>query len=85
MRRNSLVLSKAESGPCSKAQLLKHKSLLVLLMAADFVVYRSVRLQDLDFDENNSKLYKVKERKDRYVPLSIHLMRGLNTLQLKNQ
>jgi hypothetical protein len=24
---------------------------------------RSVRLQDLDFDENNSKLYKVKERK----------------------
>jgi hypothetical protein len=23
---------------------------------------RSVRLQDLDFDENNSKLYKVKER-----------------------
>jgi integrase len=45
---------------------------------------RSVRLQDLDFDENNSKLYKVKERVT--LPLSIHLIRGLkNTLQLKNQ
>jgi hypothetical protein len=26
-------------------------------------VWRSLRLQDLDFDENNSKLYKVKERR----------------------
>jgi integrase len=44
-----------------------------------------VRLQDLDFDENN-KVVQGKGKKDRYVPLSIHLIRGLkNTLQLKNQ
>jgi hypothetical protein len=45
---------------------------------------RSVRLQDLDFDENNSKWYKVKERKDRYVPLSFNLI-GIKKYAPKNQ
>jgi integrase len=47
---------------------------------------RSVRLQDLDFDRKQLKVVQGKGKKDRYVPLSIHLIRGLkNTLQLKNQ
>jgi integrase len=37
---------------------------------------RSVRLQDLDFDRKQLKV-KGKGKKDRYVPLSIHLIRGL--------
>jgi hypothetical protein len=46
---------------------------------------RSVRLQDLDFDENNSKLYKVKERRPLRTTFD-SFIRGLkNTLQLKNQ
>jgi integrase len=43
-----------------------------------------VRLQDLDFDRKQLKVVQGKGKKDRYVPLSIHLIRGLkNTLQLK--
>jgi integrase len=42
------------------------------------------RLQDLDFDRKQLKVVQGKGKKDRYVPLSIHLIRGLkNTLQLK--
>jgi site-specific recombinase XerD len=39
---------------------------------------RSVRLQDLDFDREQLKVVQGKE-KDRYVPLSKHLIRGLKT------
>jgi integrase len=43
---------------------------------------RSVRLQDLDFDREQLKVVV----KDRYVPLSKHLIRGLKpTLQPKSQ
>jgi integrase len=46
---------------------------------------RSVRLQDLDFDREQLKVVQGKE-KDRYVPLSKHLIRGLKpTLQPKSQ
>jgi integrase len=38
---------------------------------------RSVRLQDLDFDRKQLKVVQGKGKKDRYVPLSIHLIRGL--------
>jgi integrase len=39
---------------------------------------RSVRLQDLDFDREQLKVVQGKV-KDRYVPLSKHLIRGLKT------
>jgi integrase len=46
---------------------------------------RSVRLQDLDFDREQLKVVQGKE-KDRYVPLSKHLIRGLKpTLQPKTK
>jgi site-specific recombinase XerD len=38
---------------------------------------RSVRLQDLDFDRKQLKVVQGKGKKDRYVPLSEHLIRGL--------
>jgi integrase len=47
-------------------------------MAADCCMEaRSVRLQDLDFDRKQLKVVQGKGKKDRYVPLSIHLIRGL--------
>ena len=38
---------------------------------------RSVRLQDVDFDRKQLKIVQGKGSKDRYVPLSEHLIRGL--------
>jgi integrase len=40
---------------------------------------RSVRLQDLDFDREQLKVVQGKGKRDRYVPLSKHLIRGLKT------
>jgi integrase len=40
---------------------------------------RSVRLQDLDFDENNSKSYKEKEKKTAMSTFN-HLIRGLQKI-----
>jgi integrase len=42
------------------------------------VVWKSVRLQDLDFDREQLSRIR-KDEKDRYVPLSKHLIRGLKT------
>jgi integrase len=80
-----VVLSKVEV--CSKAQSCSNiKSLLVYFMAGlRCMEARSVR-QDLDFDRKQLKVVQGKGKKDRYVPLSIHLIRGLkNTLQLKTK
>jgi site-specific recombinase XerD len=44
-------------------------------MAADFCWKFVRRLQDLDFDRKQLKVVQGKGKKDRYVPLSIHLMR----------
>ena len=38
---------------------------------------RSVRLQDLDFDRKQLIVVQGKGKKDRYVPLSEHLIGGL--------
>jgi integrase len=55
-------------------------------MAADFCMEaRSVRLQDLDFDRKQLKVVQGKGKKDRYVPLSIHLIRGLKYIAAENQ
>ena len=40
---------------------------------------RSVRLQDLDFDRKQLRVVQGKGKKDRYVPLSEHLIRGLKS------
>ena len=61
------------------AQLLKHKILVGLLYGCGLrcMEARSVRLTDLDFDRKQLHIKQSKGRKDRIVPLSEHLIRGL--------
>ncbi|WP_235973064.1 tyrosine-type recombinase/integrase, partial [Flavobacterium undicola] len=75
-----VVLSKEEVWSLLvHAKLLKHKILIGLLYGCGLrcMEVRSVRLQDLDFDRKQLKVVQGKGKKDRYVPLSIHLIRGL--------
>ena len=75
-----VVLSKAEVWAMLQgAKLLKHKILIGLLYGCGLrcMEARSVRLLDLDFDRKQLKVVQGKGKKDRYVPLSVHLIRGL--------
>ncbi|OWP73969.1 integrase, partial [Flavobacterium oreochromis] len=59
--------------------LLKNKILIGLLYGCGLrcMEVRSVRVQDLDFDRKQLKVVQGKGKKDRYLPLSAHLIRGL--------
>jgi integrase/recombinase XerD len=61
------------------SHLLKHRILVGLLYGCGLrcLEARSVRLQDLDFDRKQLRVVQGKGKKDRYVPLSEHLIRGL--------
>lgn len=75
-----VVLSKEEVwAMLQNAKLLKHRILIGLLYGCGLrcMEARSVRLQDLDFDRKQLKVVQGKGKKDRYVPLSEHLIRGL--------
>jgi site-specific recombinase XerD len=63
-----------------KATLLKHKMLLGLLYGCGLrcAEVRNIRIQDLDFKRKQLHVVQGKGKKDRYVPLSEHLIRGLN-------
>jgi integrase/recombinase XerD len=77
-----VVLSKEEVWRMlQKAKLLKHKILIGLLYGCGLrcMEVRNVRIQDLDFDRKQLRVVQGKGKKDRYVPLSIHLIRGLKT------
>lgn len=77
-----VVLSKEEVWQMlQKAKLLKHKILIGLLYGCGLrcMEVRNVRIQDLDFDRKQLRVVQGKGKKDRYVPLSIHLIRGLKT------
>jgi integrase len=74
------VLSKEEVWAMLKGcTLLKHKIHIGLLYGCGLrcLEVRSIRLGDLDFDGLRLKVVQGKGRKDRYVPLSAHLVRGL--------
>ena len=76
------VLSKEEVWRLLKScHLLKHKVLIGLLYGCGLrcMEVRSLRLRDLDFDRMQLKVVQGKGKKDRYVPLSIHLIRGLKS------
>jgi site-specific recombinase XerD len=81
-----VVLSKEEVwAMLQNAKLLKHRILIGLLYGCGLrcMEARSVRLR-LDFDRKQLKVVQGKV-KDRYVPLSEHLIRGLkNTSKPKN-
>jgi len=75
-----VVLSKEEVwAMLCHAKLLKHKILIGLLYGCGLrcMELRSVRLQDMDFDRRQLKVVQGKGKKDRYVPISEHLVRGL--------
>jgi integrase len=79
-KRVQVVLSKEEVWLLLHAcELLKHKILIGLLYGCGLrcMEVRSVRLRDLDFDRKQLRVVQGKGRKDRYVPLSAHLIRGL--------
>ena len=61
------------------AKLLKHRILIGLLYGCGLrcMEVRSVRLQDLDFDHRKLKVVQGKGKKDRYIYLLEHLIRGL--------
>lgn len=75
-----VVLSKEEVWKLLNApDLLKHKILIGLLYGCGLrcMEVRSVRIKDLDFERKKLLVYQGKGKKDRYVPLSDHLVRGI--------
>lgn len=61
------------------AQLLKHKILIGLLYGCGLrcAEVRGIELKHLDFDRKLLHIVQSKGNKDRYVPLSGHLIRGV--------
>lgn len=61
------------------AQLLKHRLLIALLYGCGLrcMEVRSIQLSHLDFDRKILHVVQGKGKKDRYVPLSEHIIRGL--------
>lgn len=77
-----VVLSKQEVWRMlTRCSLLKHKILIGLLYGCGLrcMEVRSLRLADLDFDRLQLKVVQGKGKKDRYLPLSVHLVRGLKS------
>jgi len=75
-----VVLSKEEVKRLLLApKLLKHRILIGLLYGCGLRCFevRNVALADLDFDRKTLHVRQGKGKKDRYVPLSMHLIRGL--------
>ncbi|QHT70779.1 tyrosine-type recombinase/integrase [Rhodocytophaga rosea] len=76
------VLSKQEVKALLKApRLLKHRVLLALIYSAGLRMQEVCRLEisDVDFDRMQIHIRQSKGRKDRYVPLSSLMKRGLLT------
>src|SRR5690606_19791498 len=65
----------------TSAQLLKHKVLIGLLYGCGLrgMEARNIELKHLDFDRKLLHIVQSKGNKDRYVPLSIHLIRGIRS------
>lgn len=79
-KRLSVVLSREEVKRLLKApRLLKHRVLFGLLYGCGLRCFevRSLKLSDLDFDRNMLHVRQGKGKKDRYVPISNILIRGL--------
>ncbi|HHH52907.1 MAG TPA: integrase [Bacteroidetes bacterium] len=81
-RQNKLpvVLSKVEvKRLISAPKYLKHRLMLAMLYGCGLRSYElcALKLEDIDFDRNTVFVRKQKGNFDRYLPLSIHLVRGL--------
>lgn len=79
-KRLPVVLSREEVKRLLHApKLLKHRVLLGLLYGCGLRCFevRNIRLRDLDFDRKMLHVVQGKGKKDRYLPLSEMLIRGL--------
>lgn len=77
-----VVLSKKEMRLLLKTpKLLKHRLVIGLLYSCGLRCFelRKLLIKDIDFDRETVHIRQGKGRKDRYVPLSKHLARGLST------
>lgn len=77
-----VILSRQEIwSMLTHAQLLKHKLLIGLLYGCGLrcMEVRNIELKHLDFDRQLLHIVQSKGNKDRYVPLSKHLTRGIKT------
>ena len=75
-----VVLSKEEVwAMLTNTKLLKHRVLIGLLYGCGLRCFevRNLRIADLDFDRKQLHVILGKGKKDRYVPLSEHLIRGI--------
>lgn len=77
-----IVLNKEEVRLLLKApKLLRHRILLGLLYGCGLRRFEllNIKLPDIDFERKMLHIREGKGRKDRYVPLGIHLARGIRT------
>lgn len=75
-----VVLSTQEVRRLLKApELLKHRLILALLYGCGLRRFEllGIKLQDIDLDRKMLHVREGKGRKDRYVPLGVHLVRGI--------
>ena len=82
VKKLPVVLSREEIWRMlQNAELLKHKLLIGLIYGCGLrcMEVRNIQLQHLDFDRKILHVVQGKGSKDRYVPLSEHLIRGLKT------
>jgi len=77
-----VVLSKEEVwAMLINTKLLKHRILIGLLYGCGLRCFevRNIRIADMDFDRKQLHVVQGKGKKDRYVPLSEHLIRGIKS------
>jgi len=80
VKKLPVILSREEIWAMLKsADLLKHRILIGLLYGCGLrcMELRNLRIKDLDFDRKLLHVVQSKGKKDRYVPLSEHLIRGI--------
>ena len=77
-----VVLGRAEMKALLKVpELLKHRVLIGLLYGCGLRCQeaRTLLIKDVDFERNMIHVRQSKGRKDRYVPIGVHLSRGLKS------
>ncbi len=80
VKKLPVILSREEIWAMLKsADLLKHRILIGLLYGCGLrcMEVRNLKIKDLDFDRKLLHVVQSKGKKDRYVPLSEHLIRGI--------
>lgn len=88
VKKLPVILSREEIWAMLKsADLLKHRILIGLLYGCGLrcMEVRNIRIKDLDFHRKLLHIVQSKGNKDRYVPLSEHLIRGIKKYLITEQ